>query len=73
LRRNDEFARLHESNDPLGKFSKEEVLVELKRVKDVRHGKPQGTGKRKRSNLEGGHVQIWSRMVNFGSYHIGKS
>jgi hypothetical protein len=50
LQRNNEFARLHESNDPLGKFS-EEVLVKLERVKDVRPEKPQGRGKRKHSNL----------------------
>nr|CAH67329.1 OSIGBa0102I15.9 [Oryza sativa] len=50
LRRNNEFTGLHESNDPP--------------VKDVRPGKPQGTGKRKRSNSEGGHVEIWSRMVS---------
>jgi hypothetical protein len=48
------------------------VLVELERVKDVRPEKPQGIGKRKHSNFEGGHVQIWSRMVSFRSYHIEK-
>jgi len=65
LRRNNEFIGLHESNDPPGKFCMEELLAELERVKDVRPGKPQGTGKRKRSNSEGGHVEIWSRMVSF--------
>ena len=48
------------------------MLVELERVKDVRPGKPQGIGKRKHSNFEGGHVQIWSWMVSFRRYHIGK-
>jgi hypothetical protein len=73
LRRNDEFVRLDESNNPLCKFLVKEMLVELERVKDVRPGKPQGFGKRKHSNFKGGHVQIWSQMVSFRSYHIGKS
>jgi hypothetical protein len=65
LRRNNEFAGLHESNDPPAKFSIEELLAELEKVKDVRPGKPQGSGKRKRSDLEGGRVRnIWSRMVS---------
>jgi hypothetical protein len=33
----------------------------LEKVKDVRPGKKQECGKRKRSDFEGGHVQIWSR------------
>jgi hypothetical protein len=64
LRRNNEFAGLHESNDPLGEFFIEELLAELEKVKDVRLVKLQGTGKRKGSNLEGGHVKIWSWMVS---------
>jgi hypothetical protein len=64
LRRNNEFAGLDESNDPSGEFSIEELLAELEKVKDVRPRKPQGSGKRKRSVLEGGHVKIWSCMVS---------
>jgi hypothetical protein len=64
LRRDNEFAGIHESNDPLGEFSIEELLTELEKVKDVRSGKQQSSGKRKRSDLEGGKVEIWSRMVS---------
>jgi hypothetical protein len=53
LWRTNEFAKLHESNDPVGEFFEEEVLVELERVKDIRLRNPQGTGKRKHSKLEG--------------------
>jgi hypothetical protein len=57
LRSNNEFAGLHESNDPPGQFSIEELLAELDKVAHVRPGV-----KRKRS--EGGRVKIWSRMVS---------
>jgi hypothetical protein len=40
------------------------LLAELEKVKDVRPGKPQSSGKRKCSDLEGGNVKIWSRMVS---------
>jgi hypothetical protein len=53
LRRNSEFAGLHESNDPPGKFCTEELLAELERVKDVRPGKPQGTRKGSVPTLKG--------------------
>jgi hypothetical protein len=59
-----EFVGIHESNDPPGEFSIEELLAELEKVKDVRPGKPQSSGKSKRSNSEGGKVKIWSRMVS---------
>jgi hypothetical protein len=62
--RENEFASIHESNDPPGEFSIEELLAELEKVKDVRPGKPQRSGKRKHSNLEGAKVKIWSRMVS---------
>ena len=64
MRRNNEFVGLHESNDPPGEFSIEELLAELEKVRDVRPGKAQGSGKRKRSNMEGGHVKIWRHMVS---------
>jgi hypothetical protein len=64
LRRENEFAGIHESNDPIGEFSIEELLAELEKVKDVRPGKQQSSGKRKRSDLEGGKVNIWSWMVS---------
>jgi hypothetical protein len=64
FRRDDGFAGIHESNDPLGEFSIEELLAELEKVKDVRPRKPQSSGKRKRSDLEGDKVKIWSRMVS---------
>lgn len=64
LRKNNEFVGLHESNDPPGKFSMEELMAELERVKHVRPGKQQGSRKRKRSNLDKDHVVIWSRMVS---------
>jgi hypothetical protein len=52
LRRNNEYAGLHESNGPPGKFSKEELLAELEKVSDVRPGKAQGSKKRKRSGSD---------------------
>jgi hypothetical protein len=64
LRRDNEFAGIHESNDPPGKFSIEELLAELEKVKYVRPGKQQSSWKRKRSDLEGGKVKIWSQMVS---------
>ncbi|WVZ71512.1 hypothetical protein U9M48_020091 [Paspalum notatum var. saurae] len=64
LRRNNEFAGLHESNDPPSEFSTEELLAELEKVKEVRPGKQQVCGKRKRSELDRGHVRIWTRMVS---------
>jgi hypothetical protein len=36
----------------------------LEKVKDVRPGKQQSSGKRKCSDLEGGKVEIWSQMVS---------
>jgi hypothetical protein len=71
LRRNNEFVGLHESNDPPSKFSIEELMAELERVKHVRPGKQQGSTrkqlesrKRKHSNMDKDHVVIWSRMVS---------
>jgi hypothetical protein len=64
FQRENEFAGIHESNDPLSEFSIEELLAELEKVKDLRLGKPQSSGKRKHSDLEGGKVKIWSRMVS---------
>jgi hypothetical protein len=64
FRRDNEFVGIHESNDPPGEFSIEELLAELEKVKDVRPGKPQSSGKRKYSVLEGGKVKIWSQMVS---------
>jgi hypothetical protein len=64
FRGDNELANIHESNDPQGEFSIEELLAELEKVKDVRPGKPQSSGKRKHSNLEGGKVKIWSLMVS---------
>jgi hypothetical protein len=39
LWRDNEFARIHESDDPPGEFSIEELVAELEKVKDVRPGK----------------------------------
>jgi hypothetical protein len=64
LRRNNEFVGLHESNDPPSKFSTEELMAELERVKHVRLGKHQESKKRKHSCLDNDHVVIWSRMVS---------
>jgi hypothetical protein len=50
LWRDNEFASIHESNDPPGEFSIEELLAKLEKVKDVRPGKSQSNGKRKCSN-----------------------
>jgi hypothetical protein len=61
LRRNNEYAGLFESNEAPESFSEEELLAELEKVKDVRPGKKQECGKRKRSDFEGGHVRIWIR------------
>jgi hypothetical protein len=67
LRRNNEFAGLFESNEAPGKFSTEELLAELEKVKDVRPGKKkQECGKRKRSDIESSNPKgprIWSRKV----------
>ena len=60
MRRNNEFAGLHESNDPPDEFSIEELLAELEKVRDVRPRKQQETGKRKCSEMEAGRVRIWS-------------
>jgi hypothetical protein len=67
---NNEFAGIHESNDPPGEFSIEELLAELEKVKDVRLGKLQSGGKRKRSDSEGGKVN-GARWLVYGSCHIG--
>uniref|UniRef100_A0A0A9BIC0 DUF4218 domain-containing protein n=1 Tax=Arundo donax TaxID=35708 RepID=A0A0A9BIC0_ARUDO len=56
LRRNNEFASLHESKDKPGTFTTEGLLVELEKVKDVRSGQ-----KRKRSDKG---VLIWGRRVS---------
>jgi hypothetical protein len=64
LRRDNEFAGIHESNDPPGEFSIEELLAELEKVKDVRPRKPQSSGKWKRFDMEGAKVKIWSQMVS---------
>ena len=64
LRRNNQFAGLHASNDPPSKFTTEELLAELDKVKDVRPGKQQGSRKRKHSEMDRGHVRIWSRVVS---------
>ena len=63
--RNNEYVGLHESNEQPSQFTIEEVLAELEKVKDVRPGKQQECGKRKRCDMEGRHVgRIWSRMVS---------
>jgi hypothetical protein len=62
LRRNNKFVGLHESNDPPGEFSIEQLLAELEKVKDVRPGKAKASGKMKCSDSEGGHVKIWSQV-----------
>ena len=56
LRRNNECVGLHESDDPTEKFTIEELLAELEKVRDVRPGKQQETGKRKHSKMEAGRV-----------------
>jgi hypothetical protein len=56
LQRNNEYVGLFESNEAPESFSAEELLAELEKVKDVRPGKKQECGKRKRSDFEGGHV-----------------
>ncbi|KAA3450247.1 transposase family TNP2 [Gossypium australe] len=64
LRRNNEYVGLHGTNDPPGKFSKQELLEVLEKVRHVRPGKPQGTNKRKRSDSgKSERVRIWSRRV----------
>ena len=60
LRRNNEFIGLYESNDPPGKFSEEELMAELEKVKDVRPGNPEESGK--------GSVPAWKGVVcQFGA------
>jgi hypothetical protein len=63
LRRDNEFASIHESNDQPGEFSIEELLAELEKVKDVRPEKLHSSWKRKHSELEGAKVKIWSWMA----------
>ncbi|XP_045083551.2 uncharacterized protein [Aegilops tauschii subsp. strangulata] len=62
LRRNNEFVGLHERNNELGKFSKEELQAELEKVRPRRQ---EESRKRKRSDLgsKKAHVPIWSRRV----------
>jgi hypothetical protein len=64
LHRNNEFVGLHESNDSPSKFSIEELMAELERVKHVRLGKQQGNRKRKHSDMDKDEVVVWSRMVS---------
>jgi hypothetical protein len=64
LRRDNEFIGIRESSDPLGEFSIEELLAKLNKLKDVRSGKPQSSGKRKCSDLEGAKVKMWSWMFS---------
>jgi hypothetical protein len=64
LRRNNEFVGLHESNDPPSKFSIEELMAELERVKHVRPRKQQGNRKRKHFDMDKDEVVVWSRMVS---------
>jgi hypothetical protein len=63
LRRNNEYLGLHESNDPPGEFSKEELIQELEKVRYVRPGRQQGSLKRKRSDLDNDKT-IWKRRVS---------
>ena len=65
LRRNNEYAGLHESSEAPGKFSIDELLAELEKVKDIRPGQQQECGKRKRSGLDRVRgPNIWQRMVS---------
>ena len=67
LRRNNEYSGLHGTNDPPGKFTKEELLEELEKVRHVKPGiKQKESRKRKRSALDSdktASVKIWSRRV----------
>ena len=67
LRKNNEFAGLHESNGPPKKFTTEEIIADLDKAKDVRPGKQQESWKRKRFEMEVGRVQIWSQIVRLPS------
>ena len=67
LRRNNEYNGLHGTNDPPGKFTKEELLEELEKVRHVKPGiKQKESRKRKCSALDSdktADVKIWSRRV----------
>ena len=67
LRRNNEYISLHGTNDPPGKFTKEELLEELEKVRHVKPGiKQKESRKRKCSALDSdktADVKIWSRRV----------
>ena len=67
LRRTNEYSGLHGTNDPPGKFTKEELLAELEKVRHVKPGiKQKESRKRKRSALDSdktASVKIWSRRV----------
>ena len=67
LRRNNEYSGLHGTNDPPGKFTKEELLEELEKVRHVKPGiKQKESRKRKCSALDSdktANVKIWSRRV----------
>ena len=53
MRRNNEYSGLHGTNDPLGKFTKEELLAELEKVRHVKPRiKQKESRKRKRSALD---------------------
>ena len=65
MQRNNEYAGFHESSEAPGKFSIDELLAELEKGKDIRPGKQQECGKRKRSDLEGVRgPNIWQWMVS---------
>jgi hypothetical protein len=77
LRRNNEFAGLFESNEAPGKFSTEELLAELKKLKMLDLG-------RRTKNVRKESVQtlkvVIQKVLEFGagrlacgSYHIGQS
>lgn len=67
LRRNNEYNGLHGTNQPPGKFTKEELLAELEKVRHVKPRiKQKESRKRKRSALDSdkiANVKIWSRRV----------
>lgn len=61
LRRNNEFAKLHESNDKPGKFTAEELVAEVEKAKDGTQDPEEQSKKRKRSEKG---VPIWGRRVS---------
>jgi hypothetical protein len=65
-----DFNGKHENKFEPGRFTMDEVLQELEKVKDVRPGKQPDITRNKRKRSDG--PKIYSRNMGCGNCHIGK-